>query len=160
MDISKITDWLFVGAQPESAWAPELCALGIGLVISMRAESRPHPAFAQPPLASLWLRTHDTFFTPIPLSVLEAGVRAALPVIDAGRAVLIHCRAGRHRSVAQAAAVLIAQGSTAAEAMRLLRERRPAADPGIWYIRRRIDQFERHWRGRAPGWPQPEPAAD
>lgn len=146
MDISKITDYLYVGAQPLAGHAAELCALDIGLVISMRAESRPPRAFSQPPLQCLWLRTFDTFFLPIPLTALAAGVQAALPVITAGRAVLIHCHRGRHRSVAQAAAVLIAQGYSAADAMRLLREKRPVADPNIWYIRHRIENFAREWQ--------------
>jgi protein tyrosine phosphatase (PTP) superfamily phosphohydrolase (DUF442 family) len=146
MDISQITDSLFVGAQPTPADAPALRDLGIGLVISMRGEFRPHPVFSQPPLASLWLRTIDTFLTPIPMRALERGVRAALPVIESGGKVFVHCHHGRHRSVAQAAAILIAQGYSAADAMWKLRAERRAADPHIWYIRRRIEKFERHWK--------------
>jgi protein tyrosine phosphatase (PTP) superfamily phosphohydrolase (DUF442 family) len=153
VNISQITDHLFVGGQPLKAHAPDLCALGIGLVISMRAEKRPDPVFNQPPLRSLWLPTFDTFFTPIPLRALEAGVRAALPVIEAGHGVLVHCHQGVHRSVALAAAVLIAQGRSAPDAMRLLRQQRPAADPHIWYIRRRIELFARRWA--PPAVPQP-----
>ncbi len=146
MDISQITPHLYIGAQPEHDRAPDLCALNIGLVISMRGEARPHPAFGQPPLRSLWLRTYDTIFTPIPVRTLEAGVRAALPVIEQGQAVLVHCQFGRHRSVALAAAILIAQGYSAEAAMQLLREKRAAADPQAWHIRRVIRQFERHWQ--------------
>ncbi len=146
MDISQITDFLFVGAQPAPADAPALCDLGIGLVISMRGEFRPHPVFSQPPLASLWLRTIDTFLTPIPMRALERGVRAALPVIESGGKVFVHCHHGKHRSVAQAAAILIAQGYSAADAMWKLRAERRAADPHIWYIRRRIEKFETHWK--------------
>jgi protein tyrosine phosphatase (PTP) superfamily phosphohydrolase (DUF442 family) len=150
MDISRITDHLYVGGQPAPADAPALAALDVGLVISMRAEVRPDPAFSQPPLASLWLRTIDTFLTPIPMRTLERGVRAALPVIAQGRKVFVHCHYGKHRSVAQAAAILIAQGYTAADAMWKLRAERAAADPHIWYIRRRIEKFEQHWRTLHP----------
>lgn len=146
MDISRITPSLFVGGQPTPADAQELRDLGISLIISMRGEVRPHPVFSQPPLASLWLRTIDTFLTPIPMRALERGVRAALPVIESGRSVFVHCHYGKHRSVAQAAAILIAQGYTAADAMWKLRAERAAADPHIWYIRRRIVKFEQHWR--------------
>jgi protein tyrosine phosphatase (PTP) superfamily phosphohydrolase (DUF442 family) len=146
MDISQITDHLYVGAQPQPADVEALCALDIGLVISMRGAHRPHTAFSRPPLASLWLPTYDTFFTPIPMRVLEQGVRAALPVIAQGRKVLVYCHYGRHRSVALAAAILIAQGETAAGAMQRLRDQRAAADPRIWYIRRQIERFELHWR--------------
>jgi hypothetical protein len=48
--------------------------------------------------------------------------------------------------VALAAAILIARGHSAADAMRLLRQQRAVADPGIWYIRRQIEAFEREWK--------------
>ena len=94
----------------------------------------------------LRIRTFDTPLTPIPLSALRQGVEAALAVIQAGNAVLIHCRKGRHRSVAMAAAILIGMGYTAEDAMALINRRRPAADPYIFYIRRRIRTFETWWR--------------
>jgi protein-tyrosine phosphatase len=137
---------LYVGAQPEHGKAADLCDLNIGLVISMRGEARPHAAFGQPPLRSLWLRTYDTIFTPIRVRTLEAGVRAALPVMEQGQAVLVHCHVGRHRSVALAAAILIAQGYTAQAAMQLLRQKRAVADPQAWHIKRVIGKFERQWK--------------
>jgi len=146
MDISQITDYLYVGAQPEAAHADDLRALGVRLIISMRGERRPPAAFAQPPLDVLWLKTYDTFFTPIPIHKLMEGVQAALPVIHSGGRVLTHCHRGRHRGVAMAAAILIAMGYSADEAMRLLRDRRAIAHPEAWYIRRQIQKFEKHWR--------------
>jgi protein-tyrosine phosphatase len=148
MDISPVTPYLYVGAQPAIEHASELCALGIGLVISMRAETRPHAVFGTAPLESLWLRTYDVFFLPIPVRTLVEGVRTALKVIERGQAVLVHCQRGRHRSVALAAAILIAHGHTAHDAMRLLRQQRAVADPGIWYIRRQIEKFEREWKSQ------------
>ena len=150
MDISEINDYLYVGGQPAHTDCADLCARNVGLVINMRGESRPHAAFSAPPLSVLWLRTYDTFFTPIGMRVLEEGVRAAAPIIANGQKVLVHCHYGRHRSVAMAAAILIAQGATAREAMAMLSARRASADPHIWYIRRQIEKFERHWRERNP----------
>ena len=149
MDLSQITDDIFVGSQPDATHAEALGGLNIGLIINMRAEQRPYPSFGQPPLSSLWLRTYDFFLLPIRMATLEQGARAALAVIGQGRRVLVHCQRGRHRSVAMAAAIMIAQGYTARDAMRLLGEKRPVADPQIWYIRRQIEKFERHWRARA-----------
>lgn len=146
MDISQITDYLYVGAQPEAAHVDDLRALGVRLIISMRGERRPPAAFAQPPLDVLWLKTYDTFFTPIPIHKLVEGVQAALPVIHSGGCVLTHCHRGRHRGVAMAAAILIAMGYSADEAMRLLRDRRAIAHPEAWYIRRQIQKFEKHWQ--------------
>lgn len=148
MDISPITSYLYVGAQPAIEHAPELCALGIGLVISMRGETRPHTVFNKAPLKSLWLRTYDVFFLPIPVKTLVEGVRTAQGVIEQGQAVLVHCQRGRHRSVALAAAILIAHGHSSTEAMRLLRQQRAVADPHIWYIRSQIEKFEKEWTSR------------
>ena len=112
----------------------------------MRAETRPHLVFNTAPLKSVWLKTYDVFFLPIPVKVLAQGVRSALAAIEQGQAVLVHCQRGRHRSVALAAAILIAHGHSAAEAMRLLRQQRAVADPEIWYIRRQIEAFETEWK--------------
>jgi hypothetical protein len=43
------------------------------------------------------------------------------------------------------AAILIAMGQSAQEAMQLLRARRSAAEPQAWHIQWRIRQFEKHW---------------
>ena len=145
MDISEITDYLYVGAQPAHTSAADLGALNVGLVINMRAESKPHAVFSAPPLSVLWLRTYDFILAPIQMPVLEQGVRAAAPVIAKGQKVLVHCHRGRHRSVAMAAAIMIAQGYTAREAMARLRAQRACADPQAWHIRRQIERFERHW---------------
>ena len=146
MDISQITDYLYVGAQPALEHADQLRALDVRLVISMRGEARPPAAFGRPPLHVLWLRTYDTLITPIPMHKLMEGVRAALPVIKSGGRVLAHCQRGRHRGVAMGAAILIAMGYSADEAMRLLRDRRAIAHPQAWHIRRQIKRFEKYWK--------------
>lgn len=150
MDISAVTDSLFVGTQPSPEDYARLRDLGITLVINMRGE--------QPPLANgaisvewLWLRTYDTVVTPIPLEKLSQGTTAATEAIARGGKVLAHCYGGRHRSVAMAAAILIAQGYAADAAMNLIAARHAKADPRAWHIQRQIRRFERHWwDGRAP----------
>ena len=104
------------------------------------------PADEQPPVKLLWLWTVDTPLTPLPMSKLRRGVEAALPVIRDGYGVLSHCRAGIHRGAAMACCVLIGLGYSASEAIRLVESKRQIADPGIWYIRRRIEKFERVWK--------------
>ena len=146
MDISQITDYLYVGGQPAPATAPTLSDLGVRLVISMRGERPPPQAFRQSPLSALWLKTYDTFFTPIPVPKLLEGVCAALPVIRAGGKVLAHCQHGRHRGPAMGAAILIGMGYSADEAMHLLRSKRTRAQPQAWYIKRQIRKFERLWK--------------
>ena len=96
MDISQITEYLYVGAQPRAEHAEELRARDVRLIISMIGTARPAAAFAEPPFRLLWLRTYDTFLTPIPISKLMEGVQAALPVIRSGGRVLTYCAQGRH----------------------------------------------------------------
>ena len=142
-DISRITDDVFISAWPEGEHADEILDLNIRLILSMHW-MRPSRTLHRPPLRVLWLPTIDTPFTPMPIATLWRGVEAALPIIMRDRrAVLCHCRAGVHRSVAMACCVLIGMGHSAEEAMRLVQEKRAVADPNIWYIRRRILEFER-----------------
>jgi protein-tyrosine phosphatase len=146
LDISQITDYLYVAAQPRAEHAAELRARDVRLIISMIGTARPPASFGKPPFRLLWLRTYDSFLTPIPISKLMEGVQAALPVIHSGGRVLTYCAQGRHRSAAMAAALLVAMGYSADEAMRLVRTRRRAARPQTWYIKRQIKKFEKRWR--------------
>ncbi len=148
MDISEINEHLLVGAEPDASDAREIAARNIQLVISMRGESRPPKVFEEAPLSSLWLRSFDTFLTPIALAHLLKGVEAAQQVISGGGRVLVYCQKGRHRSVIMAAAILIADGYSAHEAIAILRKQRQVADPDTWYIRRQIHKFEKQWQKR------------
>ena len=147
-DISQITPQLFISAWPRREHVAELQALGIQLILSMHWIV-PGRSIRKAPTRLLWLPTIDTPITPMPLGVLRRGVEAARPVLSAGGGVLAHCRAGVHRSVAMACCILIAQGHSADEAMRLVKEKRPVADPYIGYIQRRIRKFELVWNCRA-----------
>jgi protein tyrosine phosphatase (PTP) superfamily phosphohydrolase (DUF442 family) len=144
-DISPITDYLYISAWPRGEHAAEIRALGVRLILSMHWR-RPVKTVGHPPVRLLWLPTVDTPLTPMPMFQLRRGVEAALPVVRQGEKVLVHCKAGVHRSVAMACCVLIGTGHTAEEAMRLVKDRRAVADPDAWYIRRRILKFEQLWR--------------
>lgn len=143
-DISQITDYLYISAWPRSKHIEHILALGVRLILSMHW-LRPLKSLGDHPIRLLWLPTIDKPFFPIPIRTLNKGVRAALPVIQDGSAVLVHCKAGVHRSVAQAACVLIGMNFTADGAMQLIREKRAAADPDAWYIQKRIRKFEQQW---------------
>ena len=144
-DISQITDYLYISAWPKGEHAAEIRALNVRLILSMHWR-KPARILGDAPVELLWLPTVDSPLTPMPLATLQRGVAAALPVIRRGQAVLVHCQAGRHRSVAMACCVLIGLGYSATEAMRLANERRAVADPYIWYIRGRIEKFEQLWQ--------------
>jgi len=145
VDFSEITDTLFIGTTPEPADYNKLRHLGVRLMISMRGERRPYPDPHDPPLPILWLRTYDTPLLPIPIRSLRRGVIPALKTMAERGKVYAHCAAGAHRSVVLAAAILIAQGYSAEEAMQLIKQRRATADPDVWYIRWRIRRFAAMW---------------
>jgi len=126
----------------------ELPARNIHLTISMIV-GQPPPNFSHLSCRILWLQTCDSIIIPIPIKELMAGVQAALPVIQSGQSILVYCAKGRHRSVAMAAAILIAMGYTAHEAMDLVCVQRPVADPQAWHIARRIRKFENCWQNRS-----------
>lgn len=147
LDYSCITPYLYIGRTPRTADYAHLRELGVGLVINLRVERRPYRDKHQSPIQTLWLPVFDSPLIPIPIHLLKRGVHAALAKIQKEMAVYVHCAAGRHRAVAMGAAILIARGISLEEAIKLIKERRPIADPDIWYIRRRIHKFAREWSG-------------
>ncbi len=148
MNISQITDYLFISRKVTEKDLDEILKLDPRLVISMIIQSRPPEALAQPFRKVLWLRTFDFPLLPIPLRTLKKGVEAALPVIADGHRVLVFCEAGRHRSVAMASCILIGLDYSADEAMVLVQEKREVADPYAWHIQRQIRKFENYWHER------------
>jgi protein tyrosine phosphatase (PTP) superfamily phosphohydrolase (DUF442 family) len=145
---SVINDELVVGTTPRATDYDLLRTLGVGLVINMRFERRPYPDLHDPPLKFLWLPTIDWPLFPIPIGMLMRGALQAVTMIETGKSVYTHCAGGRHRGVAMAAAILIARGYSADEAMQLISDHRPVADPHVFYIRYRILRFARHWYAR------------
>jgi len=143
--ISQITEYLYISAFPHGEHVEEIVALGVRLVLSMHW-MRPTKMLGKPPVRLLWLPTFDVPFIPMPIKTLNKGVWAALPVIEDSGAVLVHCKAGVHRSVAQAACVLIGKGYSAEEAMQLIKEKRAVADPDTKHIKKRIQKFEQQWQ--------------
>ena len=146
MDISNITDYLYVSSKVTTRNVDAVLDLDPRLVISMIVQRRPPQELAQPPRRLLWFKTFDLFLIPISMRVLGRGVEAALPVIDAGHIVHVFCEGGRRRSVAMASCILIGKGYSAEDAMKLIKEMRPVADPYAWHIQRQIRNFEEYWQ--------------
>jgi hypothetical protein len=65
--------------------------------------------------------------------------------MESGGKVLTFCKSGIHRSVAMASCILIGQGYSAEEAMRMVADGREIADPYKPHIRKRIEKFEPYW---------------
>jgi protein-tyrosine phosphatase len=146
MDISQITGDLYIASRIKDDDLDAILNLDPSLIISMIVERRPPKALTDANLNVLWLRTFDFVLIPIPLRTLRRGVEAALPVVGEGGRVLVFCAGGRHRSVAMASCILIGQGYSADEAMRLISSKRDVADPYAWHIKRQIRRFEAFWR--------------
>jgi protein tyrosine phosphatase (PTP) superfamily phosphohydrolase (DUF442 family) len=144
MDISQITDQLYIAAHPNAEAADAIRDMNVRLLLNM-IFIRPADVYRKPPFQMLTLRTFDSIFLPIPIGKLVRGVKAALPVMEKGESVLVYCREGRHRSVAMTASVLIGQWQSADQAMQLISSKRAKADPYAWHIQRRIRKFEQIW---------------
>lgn len=148
LNVSRITDYLFVSTRLRAEDLEAIRELDVRLIVGMIAGVPPPRRLAELKIDILWLGTFDFVLFPIPLATLHRGVDAALPVIHDGHQVLVYCQAGRHRSVAMAAAILIGMDHSADEAMALIVEKRPVASPETWHIGRQIRRFEKYWHQR------------
>ncbi|UCG22621.1 MAG: dual specificity protein phosphatase family protein [Chloroflexota bacterium] len=150
MNVSQITDYLFISSQVKDEHIEAVRKLDPRLAISMIFQTRPPRELEKPPMSVLWLRTVDFVLIPIPIRSLNRGVETALPVIQEGHRVLVFCEGGVHRSVAMASCILIGMGYSADEAMQLVSQKREVADPYAWHIRRQIRKFASYWNKHHP----------
>jgi hypothetical protein len=147
LDISEITSYLMISSFPRAEHAEQIRSMGVKLILSMYLR-RPDKTLGLPPVTLLWMPVIDSPIAPIPLFVFRRGVQAALPVIDEGGKVLVHCRVGIHRSVAMACCILIAKGYSSQEAVDLVKRQRAVAKPEDAHIQARIKKFEAYWNRR------------
>ena len=148
MEISEITDYLYITRRQKAKDVQEIIQLDIRLIIDMIIHMRPPSELKEVDIEVLWLPSVDFVLVPIPLKLLERGVNAALSVINEGGRVLVYCIQGRHRSVAMACCILIAKGYSADESMELVKQKRGKADPDAWHIQRQIRRFEVYWKNK------------
>ena len=71
MDISQITESLYVASRVKGEHVEDLLQLDPGLTISMIVNHRPPKALAEANLDVLWLRTFDFPLIPIPYGKLS-----------------------------------------------------------------------------------------
>jgi len=147
LDISPISENLFISGWPAGKHAPQIAELGITLIISMIREKQ-DIELTQPPFQNLQLNTTDFVLTPISTDKLRQGVEAALPVIENGGKVLTYCKSGIHRSAAMATCILIGQGYSVDEATHLVKDGRAAAKPDTPHIQRQIEKFAAEWQSK------------
>src|SRR5262245_61435848 len=127
-DLTWIADDLAIGGRIlEREWEA-LARAGLGAVVDCRAEGRdPARILESLGIDFLHLPTPDAGgFT---ADQVAAGVAWVEEQLARGRRVLVHCRAGKGRSVLIAAAVLSRRGVAPDEALALIRSRRPIVTP-------------------------------
>ena len=76
LDISQITDSLFISNWPIAKHAPEIASYGIKLIVCTLME-RQDKELNQPPLMMIQIRMIDTPLFPLPFAQLRSGVEAA-----------------------------------------------------------------------------------
>ncbi len=156
LNLSWITDTLAVGGSFRRRDIRRLAALGITAVIDARAEAADDEvALAQHGIELLRLPAPDRYA--LSPEQLELGARWALERIAAGGKVLVHCEHGVGRGPLLGAAVLVAGGQSAPEALRLLRRKRWQAAPNDRQLEALL-RFEERQRARraAPESPGPD----
>jgi len=127
-DLTWIADDLAIGSQVLTDEWPAVAATGIRAVVDCRLEARdPVDLLRSLDIAFLHLPTLDSGdFTP---SMVNDGVAWIEQQLASGRRTLVHCRAGKGRSVLIGAAVLTRRGYGPDDALALIRERRPIVTP-------------------------------
>lgn len=129
LDLSWITDNLAVGGRIPPGQEPALRRLGIDCVVDVRSEDCDDArALQRAGIAFYHLPTPDC--QPLSPEAMRQGVHLICERLAAGQRVLIHCQHGVGRSVLLACAVLMhLTGCSSAEALDLVRARRPQAAP-------------------------------
>ena len=126
---SQITDQLYLGGFFDHHDWDILQQQGVNAVVNLQAERRDRFGDHAPP-NYLWLPTID--HTSPSQADLQRGVAFVNDAIKRGQRVLIHCHAGMSRSATLAAAVLVNQGYTPDQAIKLLQAKRPVVHLHPW----------------------------
>lgn len=149
---ARVGEGLFAGAYPlDAADVRRLAEEGVDLVYNLCQESE--YASGERQEVSLALEAEGIEERRLPMidyagfriEVLERAVKGVLSYLRAGRTVYLHCRAGWQRSAAVAAGVIaLHEQVPLAQALELLRERKPTSAP---LPHQRADLIE-WWQGR------------
>lgn len=126
MDVSKITEQIYLGGWISTKEWQQLKNLGITVNISLQKESLDNFKDLD---GFLWLPVEDG--TPPELDQLLLGSRFIEAAIAEGKKVYIHCHGGIGRAPVLCAAYLIYKGMKAEEALKTVMTARPIAGPNL-----------------------------
>jgi hypothetical protein len=144
LNLSDITPQLAVGGSFRKRQIKRLKDRGITAVVDCRQEARDDPeALERAGIQFLHLPTPDRYgFT---YAQLHQGVDWVLDHVENGGRAFLHCEHGVGRGPLMACAVLVAQGYSAPEALRIVRAGRWQAMPNDRQLRALL-AFEHEWR--------------
>lgn len=145
LNYSQVTEQLAVGGAFRRSQIKHLREHGVTAVVDCRLEaSDDSAALAQAGIDFLHLPTLDRHsFT---YAQMESGVNWVLEHVAAGGRAFLHCEHGVGRGPLMTCAVLVAQGKSAPQALRMVRAARWQALPNDRQLAALLD-FERVWRG-------------
>lgn len=146
LNMSWVTPNLAVGGRILPEDIHRLAAAGVTRVVDTRSEHKDdEAALGKEQINLLYLPAPDT--KPLTVEQLREGADWVNAQIADGGKVLIHCEHGVGRSVLLTAAVLVAQGMRAHDAITLVQRRRWQAAPNHRQMQR-LQEFERSVRAR------------
>ena len=135
MDMTWVTDRIAVGG---GIWTAEkmtqVAGAGITHIIDMQIEFDDTPLAQPHGIQVLWNPTDDDFQSKGP-EVFQRAVDFALPALDEGSKVYIHCAAGVHRAPMMALCLLRVLGYSLDDAISTIESRRPVVDFADVYVR-------------------------
>ena len=135
MDMTWITDRIALGGGIWNADnMAEVARRGITHIVDMQVEFDDTPLAAPHDIAVLWNRTDDDF-QPKPPELFQRAVEFAVPALDDGGKVYVHCAAGVHRAPMVTLCLLRVLGYSLEDAITLIESRRPVVDFADVYVR-------------------------
>jgi protein-tyrosine phosphatase len=151
---ADIGDELLIGAYPLDRYDVEMLKrLGIDRIVNLVEDAEYGPGVRDVVTEALQdagiaeRRLPLTDYSGLPSLEIEAAVRQVNEWLDEGHRVYLHCRAGWQRSAAVAAGVVaIRQGVEIDEALAIVQQRKPTAEP----LPHQVEDLEWWWRERAP----------
>ena len=128
---------LLMGAYPQDADdVAELSRAGVTRIFNLVQDIEYEPGARQGCVAALAAagideqRVQLVDFGSVPAAQIEASAQTVLRWLDDGERVYVHCRAGWQRSATVIAAVVaLREGIDVGQALQVLRERKPTANP-------------------------------
>jgi protein-tyrosine phosphatase len=135
MDVSRVTDQIYIGGWVSAREWQQLKELGVSINISLQKEVLDSFKDLE---GFLWLPVEDG--TPPDLDQLILGAKFIDAAVEAGKKIYVHCHGGIGRAPVLCAAYLIYKGKKVEEALKMVIAARPAAGPNSSQ-RRALEDF-------------------